>query len=472
VTASDVGKLDPKQPKAILIVGDTVTVDPAVLKKVVDFGHAVISIGNTEAVRNSLSEPGPILSHGDKVNENEIASVEKAFAKMNVGRAQSVFGTQNSDLGEAVLDAVKWAKGNWTKAKENPEQVSAQAGSSWQNVINRTYSLPAGDAGVLNIFTTYDKLTPSPDGKYDYYMVKMNNQSVPYNGHSTKIVGASISPSFGAELNNDWQLQQYGPTTTVGSSSATVSVGLNASDKLTGAFNKTWAYSTQDVTVVDNSNNSLDIASWRHEFNGGLAATSTFLTQPGATVRVPINTPLPMTLWNETYTIKFSNGASRWVFWGNRWDIAYSERKIENLWSKTVGTPKTLNIWGGAIQNAKAILYDYGTQPDAIWRFEPQISFPGYYQIRNRNGYCLAEVWSGPDGNNRWYAGTHCEAYASRWGIFSITADYPGYAQIKNKWTGRCLGTNGHTTSLSLVQAVTCAAGGSQQDQLWGFGYP
>jgi len=479
VNPSDVGKINFNQPQAFLIIDDTASVDKSILKATVNRGHVVIAMGNTDAVRKSLDEMSkPDLTTKDN---NKEAPKESMFAMMTVEGVESTFSSSSPDRGKAVKAVLQWAKDKNKEAQEQSDLLFSKvssATSSWKVVATRANSFE-DTVGSLFIKTQYSKLDPSPDGKYDYYMVQMDNQSVPHRGWSTIGLGSALNVKWGNNADKRLELEDYGPTTTNGSSSVAVDLGVSIGDVPGQSFGRSWSYSIPDVRVLDYSNYREGIASWNHVFTANTdAALNTYNVKPGATARVPLGAVKPWNTWLEAYTAHYSSATALLITYQGKFDIKNTPRYLEHLWSKDVNKVRTLGIAGDNVYSGLAVLWEKKGDTDQKWRAVFNEVYPGYVQLRNNNLHCLGRSTKAVYEDGRLkavpvFASMGCSYPRYQDTVFSVIADYNvgtnKWVHLKNKYWGNCVGTMGGTDLGNWVKPVQCADGGKEHDQLWRF---
>ena len=99
-------------------------------------------------------------------------------------------------------------------------------------------------------------------------------------------------------------LSEYAPTTTSGTSTVGVSVGVSAGENgTTVSASLSWSYSVPDVFVHDKSDYSLELAKWRHDVaEDKPVGSEAYQIEPGATLRFPQSGPK---VWGEHYGVKY-----------------------------------------------------------------------------------------------------------------------------------------------------------------------
>jgi hypothetical protein len=220
---------------------------------------------------------------------------------------------------EALREAYKWALSHLKPNSGAVKIESLSSGAYWayKSQLDVTSKDIWKPYGRLNIRTIYYKLINDGSSQYDWYDVHVRQQSVP-----------------GKELwNSDWRtadmytwidadyynpngfLSDYAPTTTSGTTTVSVSIGVSAGeDGAQVSVFQSWSYKIPDVRVYDESDYYQELAKWRHDIAENKAVGSnTYQIEPGATLRFPQNS---LHRWKEHYGAKY--GKPKW--WGLRWD--------------------------------------------------------------------------------------------------------------------------------------------------------
>lgn len=149
---------------------------------------------------------------------------------------------------------------------------------------------------------------------YDFYAVRIVQQTIP-----GKVANPGIYPDCkdsgfrtsrllmraDAYYRNQ-QLYAYGPTTTDGSTTASVNIGISAGDGgASVSLAKEWSFSIPFVRIRDRSDKALDRAEWEFIFDVNQdPANYVFLTEPRLTVSTADGMPLGITrrvnlYWNN-----------------------------------------------------------------------------------------------------------------------------------------------------------------------------
>jgi len=154
--------------------------------------------------------------------------------------------------------------------------------------------------------------------QYGWYDVHVRQQSVPgkklWNSDwRTADMYTWIDADY---YNSGGFLSDYAPTTTSGTTTVGVSIGVAVGDDETQvSASQSWSYTIPDVRVYDESDYFQELAKWRHDIAEDKAVGSnTYQIEPGATLRFPQD---GVHGWAEHYGVKY--GKPKW--WGLSWDF-------------------------------------------------------------------------------------------------------------------------------------------------------
>lgn len=281
-------------------------------------GTPVIALGNTSVVKNLFEgQFSPGISDG--LTPGGLPVIETAFGFITFKRGNQVvtkvFITSEDDPKKAAKIAYEWAVKN-VPQRGIEEEISRIFSPYWGYQYELDYS--TGDSwnpyGRMNVATKYYKLYDDNSGTYDWYDIRFKHQSVP--GDSLGWSGGWKTADLYAWLDADYydtsyKLYDYGPTTTSGTSTVGVSVGVTAGESGAGvSASMSWSYSISDVVVNDQSDFYVDRAKWWHDVNQAAnVGKYTYLSEPGACVRVMQGDPLE---WREHYGAKYGHKVFLW----------------------------------------------------------------------------------------------------------------------------------------------------------------
>jgi hypothetical protein len=170
------------------------------------------------------------------------------------------------------------------------------AASPYLKVVKEYYYAPLLDSnphGKLNLIVTISKLKSDGVSDYDWYFYSVKIQTVPGKvayGSDWRTAATWANHKVWNPGTYRW-LVDYDPTTTVGQTTATVSLTAGAGP--TGpsvGFGVAWSYTVSDVTVYDTSDFSQHTANWHHDINEhGNPGMYTYLSRPGFVVKTKQN---------------------------------------------------------------------------------------------------------------------------------------------------------------------------------------
>lgn len=153
--------------------------------------------------------------------------------------AMCCYSVKCDDLNEARNRVYGWADDKLTQSleiKENASLASSAETPVWGGEIQSYGDISCGDYGWFYIRTNYyEQMTNS--NTYRYYQADYKLQAVPNTSANTRIADMNVQCDVD-KLRSTQKLLDYGPTTTSGSSTA--SVNLNWSVSLTGGFQVEW----------------------------------------------------------------------------------------------------------------------------------------------------------------------------------------------------------------------------------------
>ncbi len=130
------------------------------------------------------------------------------------------------------------------------------------------------------------KVENDDDRKWDYWAVEIEQNLLP----GQRICGDGslwLNNGLMSQVNplNSANLYKYGPLTTIGQSSASVSLGFSKNGPSLGM---SWSFPSEDVTIFNYSEVSNNFAKWLFQLDGsGPVVGSTFTSQPGVSIYIP-----------------------------------------------------------------------------------------------------------------------------------------------------------------------------------------
>lgn len=135
----------------------------------------------------------------------------------------------------------------------------------------------------MNVNTDYFALNED-NHQYNYFYTHYCIQSVPDDGCSTADLNVYT------KLGEECRILDYAPTTSSGTSTAGVDLGVS-SDGVISA-NISWSYSVSDVEVIDRSNFGTNEFRINHDLNeDSNVGSNTFMAEPG---KSSVSTAVPV----------------------------------------------------------------------------------------------------------------------------------------------------------------------------------
>lgn len=206
----------------------------------------------------------------------------------------------------------------------------------WYQVTQLQYNWIFSPYGKLNIRTIYEKIANDCDPSYSYYAAHYILQSVPgriawgNHYHTSDMVIQSIANARSGYTGQI--LQTYKPTSSSGSYTTTLGLEANVGYGQAGfSLGISWGYTTDFVTIHDESDYSLQKARWGHDVredqNPGL---NTYQIEPGATFKVPGDI---YGYYNDIYSICWCKGCYNWLGWllwheDYKWKNVYAQGTV------------------------------------------------------------------------------------------------------------------------------------------------
>lgn len=305
----------------MLIVDGSCDVESKFLKDEIRSGVPVVTLGNTKAGKNLFKKQfSPSVAVG-KTPDGKYME-ETAFGYIAHQKANTLFERAFLTCEENAKEAAKYAY-MWAAEAESilstlrlePDEGASADCPYWCEVAQLDWT--SGDAwkpyGRLNVATKYLKLYNDSSGDYDWYCIQCKHQSVPgislgWGGWCTADLYTWIDADY---YKKDYFLSEYQPTTTSGTSTVGVNVGVTAGSKGSSVSkSRSWSYSIPDVNVVDNSDFSLRLAKWCHDVNEAKSVgQNTYLAEPGACIRISNGGSRE---WREHYGVRYGHLVLFW----------------------------------------------------------------------------------------------------------------------------------------------------------------
>jgi hypothetical protein len=331
--------------KQVVIVESSVISNDAFFQELLEKGNFVISVGDdwVDSPMRAFADIGAKSELGDRT-EKSLSDVqylgriagqagdgdvvyERATGYYYSHGESKSFHTLEQDQGAAIALAIQWARDiamveNMAPSKS--DDLFLKAGPTWsvKKTIDFNMAGTCQEKGDFTLRTTYEKLDNDGDSTKDYYNVKYWQEIVP--GEilfaNNKWRNADIyNWSRLKYVNSSFNLVDYDPTTSSGSSSASVDLSFSLNSV---GISKSWSYSVGDVVISSFSQSSpaQEIVDWRHDINEDkLVGRTSYKISPGARFEVPNGTATP---WNNipfSHTAKFKKDGTGTVWTCHTW---------------------------------------------------------------------------------------------------------------------------------------------------------
>ncbi|MCU0755506.1 MAG: hypothetical protein MUE46_10350 [Xanthomonadales bacterium] len=297
------------------------------IMKLMANGHFIITIGNAnvDLVRSAfamvydINETGSLTqseadydtSHALRLDIADgtpgYSMVEAYLFTTNGSRS---FHTSEQDKSAALAKAIQWARDiAMTGGAPKPGPV-AKAGTWFpahtrdvSHVCYKTFSDSPLQlkSGTLNIRTSFSKVSET-NTQYDAYEIRYTTQMVPNTSRRWRNRGMTIQSDLNGVVPS-FHLMSYGPTTSPGSSTASVDLSASLGSV---SFGRSWSYSRSDIEIFDFSDFSRHLVKWDHSIDKTKAVgRNNVLLEPGAILRVGHGRVRPWNSLNETYQATF-----------------------------------------------------------------------------------------------------------------------------------------------------------------------
>lgn len=198
--------------------------------------------------------------------------------------AISCYSVKCDSQTEAANRVYAWADEMLSADVDSADNValsSANGSPSWGSEIQSYADIECGDYGWFYIRTNYfEQITSS--NTYRYYKPDYSLQAVPNSSTNARIADMNVQCDVD-KLRNTQRLLDYGPTTTSGSSTASVSLNWSVSESGASIGMSTErSYSISDIMVHDYSNFGNELFSTSHDVQeSGSVGDTTILIKPG-----------------------------------------------------------------------------------------------------------------------------------------------------------------------------------------------
>jgi hypothetical protein len=262
-----------------------------------------------------------------------IACGLKYYSQEDLSSGLSILGTtgDSKDLQGAVQTAYEWGSKYLTNINSTPEPTHH---SPWwhQKYIQQVYSYDwAKPYGKVNILNQYYKLEEDGTNSYDFYDNHFVVEELP--GYTVHMSDATYGDEYRcmdiyvrsdvneASGHSSDFLYYRSPTTTSGTSTAAVSIGVSAGQN-GGAvtLSHSWSYSIPDVTIEEQGDYGQQLGMWWHNVaEGQVVGRGTYQVEPGLSVRTSQGGGHGL---YETYQVNFGTWFLYWyVTFNNQMNV-------------------------------------------------------------------------------------------------------------------------------------------------------
>lgn len=311
-----------KAPHVLIVEGEYAENNPQIkqfIKEEVLSGIPVIVIDNPKLLKDIFEgQFYPRVVGGQRPDGTPLGK-EHVYGYVTYPRSDGMLMTKvfiSVDLSpKAIEDAYNWAIKNLQPDAGSLEVQPLSSGAYWgyQSQLDFTSGDDWKPYGRLNVRTIYYKLINDGSTTYDWYDVHVRQQSVPGKElwSDSEWRTADMYTWIDADYyNSNGFLSDYAPTTTSGTSTVGVSIGVSAGeDGAAVSASQSWSYTIPDVFVHDQSDYSQELAKWWHDVAEDKSVGSdTYQIEPGATLRFPESGSKE---WREHYGIKYGRPPTR-----------------------------------------------------------------------------------------------------------------------------------------------------------------
>jgi hypothetical protein len=251
--------------------------DQALFERLLASGNVIISVGRAsiDAADRAFSS---IYNTSAGITEQEtgLAKIDETKEEVTAYRfspyGSGIFATDEPNEALAIAEAIRWARDAAMLERRLASLQAPKADSSLDYARTATCTSDQGNVkGKLNLSYTFNKKAES-SSSYDYWVGYLTAQAVPVKNARIREIYQSYTLA---------KLLDYDPTSTVGSSTASVSLASSG-------FSASWSYAVTGVQITDNGDLEANNAGWTHQFTNAFSAASrkTYKVQPGVLVRV------------------------------------------------------------------------------------------------------------------------------------------------------------------------------------------
>jgi hypothetical protein len=261
------------------------------LQNVVLQGTPVLVMAGPSTILDEIIEKMEIsmtLAHSD-VNSIVVHGL-KYYPETGAVSSLEIAGKEAKD---GVVSAYEWARKYLSNIPIYPEPEHHSPWWQWRYTFTFYSQTEYSPYGQFNIVTDYYRLEEDGTGTYKWYTAHYRVQSVPgYTAYGNDWVTDSIYTRHDADSYSGCGsniLNDYDPTTTSGTQTVGVSVGVTYGEYgATVTSYTTWSYSISDLVIQDTSNFGTQVACWTHDLDRDTdVAKYTFTGELGSTDRAP-----------------------------------------------------------------------------------------------------------------------------------------------------------------------------------------
>jgi len=288
-----------------------------ILNALVSNGISVIVINdNLESIHDyleanritSIEIPKSAIAYGIRYNPDTKASSTIVITEMGITSGVST-----------IVDGVSY----WLNYKdESTQKTLSSLVLSEDPVVSDqyvTYYNSHNPYGVISVTIQYSKVNNDHSSTRDWWNIKYTFQTKPGKAQWNNHWHTDDTTLIADYDNSGGTLLTYGPTTTTGTSTAMVAIGVtvNTEGVATVTGNYAWSYTVSNVKVYDYGVMGENLAWWYHDIDKTKAVGSaTYTTYPGVTIQTVQGTDLTQ---NNHFKVHWAHTNTWW------WDQYYTD---------------------------------------------------------------------------------------------------------------------------------------------------
>jgi hypothetical protein len=314
------------------------------LKTVLIHGTPIIMLSDSSAILSDIADDLRI-SYGYAVGGSAYGLKYDPLSGISYALCIGAEQISVQTINENLIDAYVWGVDKLQNKARAHDSLSLTelktydispdgappADARWYQVTQLEYNWNFNPYGKLNIRTIYEKIANDGDPSYSYYAAHYILQSVPgriawgnYYHTSDMVIQtvATVRPDYPGQV-----LQTYKPTSSSGSYTTTAGLQANVGTDSAGfSLGISWGYTTDFVTIQDQSDYSLQKAQWLHDVREDQnPGHNTYQIEPGATFKVPGE----IYGYYDLYSIRWCKGVYNmlgWLLWHEdyQWKNVYA----------------------------------------------------------------------------------------------------------------------------------------------------